>query len=101
MFFSLGSIGANSMSLQSGRIFRPHFERYAHGWPVFALVIGYLVAGGALAQTIAPARPAAKVKVAVKKAATDESQPATLDPKDPTSGQDWVRLKRGAGGDVL
>jgi hypothetical protein len=89
------------MSLLYGRILRRHFIRYANGLPVFALVIGCFVAGSALAQTTAPARPAAKAKIAVKKVAIDESQPTTLDPKDPKSGQDWVRLKRGEGGDVL
>jgi hypothetical protein len=68
---------------------------------ILAFVSGHFVGANAFAQTVAPARPTAKAKIAIKTEATDEAQPAALDSKDPKLGQDWVRLKRGSNGDVL
>jgi hypothetical protein len=66
-----------------------------------ALLLVHLAGASAIAQTVAPARPAAKAKDAVKAAANDELTLSAVDPKDPQTGQDWVRLKRGANGEVM
>ena len=105
------------MSLNNGRT----THRSTGVWfllTAIALVVGQLMAATALAQTKSVARRSLRAKATLKAVAKEDAsgkgeadasddaiakdQPAmeAIDPKDPKAGQDWVRLKYDAKGQV-